>query len=262
MVVSRLAKTKIGVSMLYTLGGRFEAMVEAIPENGVNYVEIVDDGNHALDKKRAVELKEAGASYNVEFTVHAPFAGINIVVQDKIILEATLRRLRESIMNSATLDCKLWVLHPGLMTGISFFHPEEDWVRNLEGVRSLVKYAEDNGVKVVLENIMEPFVLKTVAEFRRFYVDSGLNVGLALDTGHANVTGELDGFLRAFPDKLVHVHAHDNLGKNDQHLGVGYGNIDWKNFAQLVKKNGFDGILMIEAIENIKESVERLKSLF
>ena len=43
---------------------------------------------------------------------------------------------------------------------------------------------------------------------------------------------------------------------------VGYGNIDWKNFAELVKKSGFDGILMIEAIENIKESVQRLKSLF
>ena len=119
-----MAKTKIGVSMLYTLGGPFEAMVKAIPDNGVKYVEIVDDGNHALDKKRAAELKEAGAWYGGAFTIHAPFAGINIVVQDKIILEATLRRLRESIRNSATLDCRLWVLHPGLMTGISFFHPE------------------------------------------------------------------------------------------------------------------------------------------
>lgn len=257
-----MADAKIGVSMLYTLGEPFEAMVKAIPDNGVKYVEIVDDGNHVLDKKRVAELKEAGASCGVEFTVHAPFAGINIVVQDKIISEATFRRLKESITNSAALDCRMWVLHPGLMTGISYFHPEEDWVRNLEGIRSIVKFADDRGVKVGLENIMEPFVLKSVAEFRRFYCDSALNIGLALDTGHANVTGELEGFLRAFPERLVHVHVHDNLGKSDQHLGVGYGNIDWQNFAQLVKKNGFDGILMIEAIEHIKESIQRLKSLF
>jgi sugar phosphate isomerase/epimerase len=257
-----LTDVKIGVSMLYKLGTSFEEMVKAIPENEVKYVEVVDDGYHVLDTKRAAELKDVGASYDVEFAVHAPFAGINIVVQDKIVLNATLRRLRESIVNAAALGCRLWVFHPGLMTGISFFHPEEDWVRNLECVRSLVKFAEDHGVKAGLENMMAPFVLKTVSEFRRFYIDSGLDVGLALDTGHANVTGELDGFLRAFSDKLVHVHVHDNLGKSDQHLGVGYGNIDWGSFAELVKKSGFDGILMIEAVDHIGESVQRLRKLF
>lgn len=260
--VTTLAEMKIGVSMLYTLGQPFEAMVKAIPENDVKYIEVVDDGYHALTKKRAEELKEFGVSHGVEFTVHAPFAGINIVVQDRIILTATLRRLKDSIINSAALECKMWIFHPGLMTGISYFHPEGDWVQNLESVRLLVKFAEDQGVKIGVENIMEPFVLKTVGEFRRFYSDSGLNVGLALDTGHANVTGELEGFLRAFPDKLVHVHVHDNLGKNDQHLGIGYGNINWHSFAELMKMSRFEGVLMIESIEHISESIQRLRSLF
>ena len=256
-----MASMKIGVSMLYKLGEPFEKMVDAIPGNEVKYVEVVDDGCQNLDKKRVAELKDVGASYDVEFTVHAPFGGINIVVQDRVILRATLRRLKESITNAAALGCRLWVFHPGLRTGISSFYPGEDWVRNLECVDLLVHSAEDHGIKAGLENIMEPFVLKTVEDFKRFYSESGLGVGFVLDVGHANVVGELNGFLRAFPSRLVHVHAHDNLGRSDQHLGVGYGNIDWRDFAEVMKKNCFDGIVMVEAVEHIEESVQRLKKL-
>jgi sugar phosphate isomerase/epimerase len=252
---------KIGVSMLYKLSESFEKMVEAIPGTGVNYVEVVDDGYHNLDKKRVAALKDVGASYGVEFTVHAPFGGINIVVQDRVILKATLRRLMESIKNAAALGCNLWVFHPGLRTGISSFYPGEDWIRNSECIRLLVKYAEDHGVKAGLENIMESFVLKTVEDFKLFYYESGLDVGFVLDVGHANVVGELNDFLRAFPDRLAHVHAHDNLGGSDQHLGVGYGNIDWSKFAEALKKNRFDGVVMVEAIEHVEESVTRLKKL-
>ncbi len=86
-------------------------------------------------------------------------------------------------------------------------------------------------------------------------------IGLALDTGHANLNGEVDGFLKAFPDKLVHVHAHDNYGQSDQHLGIGLGNINWKSFAKLFKKTSFDGIVIVESVEHLDESVENLKNL-
>jgi sugar phosphate isomerase/epimerase len=254
---------KIGVSMLYKLAEPFEKMVEAMPETRVKYVEVVDDGYHNLNKKRVAELKNVGASYDVEFTVHSPFGGINIVVQDRVILKATLRRLMESIENAAALGCRLWIFHPGLRTGISsFYPPSEDWVRNSEEISLLVRYAEDHGVKAGLENIMEPFVLKTVEDFRRFYSESGLDVGFVLDVGHANVVGELNNFLRAMPDRLVHVHAHDNFGESDQHLGVGHGNIDWNNFAMAMKNNHFRGIVMVETVgEHVGESVERLRKL-
>jgi sugar phosphate isomerase/epimerase len=63
------------------------------------------------------------------------------------------------------------------------------------------------------------------------------------------------------PDRIVHVHAHDNNGKNDQHLGVGYGNIDWKSFSGLVKKAGFGRLVIIESFEHVQESLEKMKLL-
>ena len=41
------------------------------------------------------------------------------------------------------------------------------------------------GVTPALENVPEPFpfVLKSVSDFRRFYEESGIEVGIALDVG-------------------------------------------------------------------------------
>jgi sugar phosphate isomerase/epimerase len=247
--------------MLYTIGEPFERMVEEIPRTGAKYVEVVDDGAHVLDEKRVLVLKSVGDSYDVEYTVHAPFTGINISLQDKALLNATMKRLKESIVNSAGLDCRLWVFHPGMKAGVSMFYPGMDWTGNLESVRLLSKFASEHGVKTAIENVMEPFVLKSVAEFKRFYSELNEDVGLALDTGHANLSGEVDGFLTELSDKLVHVHAQDNLGKVDQHLGIGYGSINWQSFADLLKKTSFDGIVILESVEHIEESLRKLRQL-
>jgi len=256
-----LANPKIGLSMLYTIGEPFERMLEQIPKTGARYVEVVDDGAHVLDEKRVLALKSVGDSYDVEYTVHAPFTGINICLQDKALLNATMKRLKESIVNSAVLDCRLWVFHPGMKAGVSMFYPGMDWAKNLESVRFLFKFADEHGVKTAIENIMEPFVLRSVAEFKRFYSELNEDVGLTLDTGHANLSGEVNSFLTELSDKLVHVHAQDNLGKEDQHLGIGYGNINWESFANLLKKTSFNGIVILESVEHIEESMQKLKQL-
>jgi sugar phosphate isomerase/epimerase len=116
-------------------------------------------------------------------------------------------------------------------------------------------------VNVAIENMMPPFVLKSVDDFKRFYAEIGIDFGFALDTGHANLSGEVEGFLKTFPSKLVHVHAHDNLGETDQHLGIGYGNIDWESIGKLFRKTGFNGIVIVESVEHIEESIEKLKHL-
>jgi sugar phosphate isomerase/epimerase len=256
-----LATPKIGLSMLYAFGEAFEKMVEEIPKTNTRYIELVDDGPHALDKQRVAALKGVSESYDVDFTVHAPFTGINIVLRDKPLLDATMKRMKESIINSAALDCRLWVFHPGTKTVHSMFDPDAEWARNLESVRLLVKFAEEHGVKGAIENIMEPCVLRSVGEFQRFYGEVDEDVGLVLDTGHANLSGELESYLTELPDKLVHVHAQDNLGERDQHLGIGYGNVNWENFAGLLKKACFDGIVVVESVEHIEESMQKLRQL-
>lgn len=256
-----MAKPEIGLSMLYCLGEPFGKMAEQIPKAKTTCIELVDDGLHALDKKRVAALNRLKQSYDVKYTVHGPFVGINIALPSSPLLSTTLRRMKKSIVNASALDCEMWVFHPGLKTATSMFYPGMDWTRNLDSVRLLFRFAGDHGVEACVENIMEAFVMKNVEEFKRFYTEIGEDIGLALDTGHANVVGQLEGFLTEFSDKTVHVHAHDNHGKSDEHLGVGYGNIDWDMVAKHLKRASFDKIVIVESVEHIEESMRRLERL-
>src|SRR3972149_3457021 len=138
-----------------------------------------------------------------------------------------------------------------------------DWVQNRKTAESLIKIANDYGVKIAIENTPEPypFVMKNVEDFTRFYeVDEPLD--MVLDVGHANINGQIELFLTTFPDRIVHIHAHDNDGKGDQHLGVGYGTGNWKSFASLLKEKSYGKILVIESVEHVEESIHRLRQLF
>jgi sugar phosphate isomerase/epimerase len=260
-LVCSMVKPEIGLSMLYCLGEPFRKMAEQIAKAKTTYIELVDDGLHALDKKRVAALNSIKQSYDTKYTVHAPFVGINIALPSSPLLNATLKRMKKSIVNAGALDCEMWVFHPGLKTATSMFYPGMDWVRNLDSVRLLFRFARDHGVKTCVENIMEAFVMKNVEEFKRFYSEVDEEIGLALDTGHANVVGQLEGFLAEFSDKIVHVHAHDNHGESDEHLGVGYGNIDWNMVAERLRRAFFDKVVIVESVEHIEESMQTLRRL-
>jgi sugar phosphate isomerase/epimerase len=250
--------------MLYCLGESFQKMTERLHRAEIAYIEIVDDGFHTLNKQRVSMLKNVGESCGLKYSVHAPFADINIASPSKPMLKAMLKRLKESISYTSTLNAYMWVFHPGLKTGVSMFYPSMDWLQNLKTTRLLLKIAGDYGVKIAVENVPEPypFLMKSVEHFAKFYEEINEDIGLAFDIGHANLNGQIERFLTVFKDKIVHIHAHDNDGKDDQHLGIGLGNIDWSNVANLLRKISYDKIVIIESVEHIEESKHKLKQLF
>lgn len=259
-----MPQPKIGLSMLYCLGEPFAKMVKKLNAIPTPYVELVDDGYHTLSKRRVTTLNEAAESGNLQFTVHSPFADINIASPSKPLLKASMKRLEQSMAYANALNAKLWVLHPGAKTGISMFYPGADWKQNIQSLKALSKTAEEYGVTVAVENLPEKygFLMKTAEDFQRFYTETGLETGIVLDFGHANLEGQIDGFLQKLPKKIVHIHVSDNHGETDQHLGVGYGKINYPQIAQTLKQIGFSGNIVIESVDHIEETMQRLKQLF
>jgi sugar phosphate isomerase/epimerase len=258
-----MVKAEVGLSMLHRLNEPFKAMAKRLTRVETPYIEIVDDGFHTLDKRRISTLKNISESYNIKFSIHAPFADLNIASPSKPVLKAILKRLEKSIAFANELNAYIWVFHPGLKTSISIFYPEMDWLQNLKTVKILSKIAKDYGVKIAIENVPEPypFLIKSVEDFTRFYREVDGEVGLVLDVGHANINGQIELFLDSFPDKIVHIHAHDNDGKEDQHLGIGYGSVNWINFAEKLRKMAYDKTVIVESVEHVEESVQKLKQL-
>jgi sugar phosphate isomerase/epimerase len=258
-----MSKAKVGVSMLYCLGEPFNRMIKRLGTMNTHYIEILDDGTHELDKKRVGTLKEAAKLYSLEYSVHGPFADINIASPSKAMLDASMKRLKQSMAYANALDAKLWVFHPGAKTGIGQFYPNGDWKQNIKSIQELSKTAEEYGLNIALENLPAKyyFFMSKAEDFTRFYRETNLPVGIVMDLGHANLEGQIEPFFNMLADKITHIHASDNDGVEDQHLGVGQGKIDYAWFAETINKMSYDKSIIIESITNITQSIQKLTKL-
>jgi len=253
---------KIGLSSLFLINRSFKELAECIVNSGVRNWEIVDEGNLKLDKRRVGLLREIGNSYDVGYSVHAPFADMNIASFDDGIRGLMMRKVQASLANAHELGASLFVLHPGLWGGIRFAF--EDRIRHygLESIRAMVRQAEELGLTLALENMPSPlhFMLETPEDFKRLFgeVDSRI-LGITFDVGHANTQGSVEEFVDKFMDRIVHVHAHDNDGSYDAHLSIGDGNIDWPQIMKRLVEGKFNGTVVLETIENPTSDLDKLK---
>jgi len=259
-----MAKPEIGYSMLYGLNEPFPSLLKRLTQVDIKHVELVDEGLHVLNKRRAKKLNEIAKTRNLDFVVHAPWAGINIATPSPDLRRAVLKRLTKSIIIAGQLGCRLWLFHPGSRTGLSHIYPGKDWQLNLESVRVLLNVAKREGVNVAIENTPEPFpsLMKSVDDFHRFYEDLDDDIGMVLDVAHANLNNQIQDFIKQFSKKIVHMHVSDNNGDRDLHLGIGHGNIEWKTVAKAVKAANYGNLIMIESTDHIKESLHFLRELF
>lgn len=94
----------------------------------------------------------------------------------------------------------------------------------------VVRGAEDKGITLVIENILD-----VDPDSRRAMVDSfGSDaIALSIDTGHAHLARRMSGappvdyFVRNAGDQLAHVHLQDLDGHADRHWAPGEGEIHW-----------------------------------
>lgn len=254
---------KLGVSSLFLINKTFEALPKAIERSGVKNWEIVDEDALSLDAEKVKTLNELKSSFDLEYTVHAPFADTNIASFNQDILHLVLKRLENSLQNAHLLKAKKWIFHPGTHTGLSQLHPGEDVWINLQSIRYLSRKAENLGVEIAIENMpsQSPCLFQKVAELEQFYQElENSKVGLAFDIGHANTVGQVDEFIVKFMEKIVHIHVSDNNGAFDAHIPIGKGTINWKSLTETLTK--FNGFIIVETLENPIDDLKRLAKIY
>jgi sugar phosphate isomerase/epimerase len=74
----------------------------------------------------------------------------------------------------------------------------------------------------------------------------GVDVGVCLDYGHANLMGDVGEAIEALSGHLWTTHVHDNGGRRDDHLVPFAGAINWDAAMMTTQKIGYDGVLMLE----------------
>ncbi|WP_397383348.1 sugar phosphate isomerase/epimerase family protein [Prosthecobacter sp.] len=150
---------------------------------------------------------------------------------------------------------------------------DENWPRFLKIWQPIIKYAEDHGVKIGIENCPMSFtrdewpagknLMTTPAIWRRAFNDiDSSSFGLNYDPSHF-ILQDMDPLspLAEFKSKLFHVHAKDvkinraalnEIGRFDFPLQwhqpriPGYGDINWAAFMAELMRIGYNGPLCIE----------------
>ena len=144
------------------------------------------------------------------------------------------------------------------------FVPKETVLKKLELLEEMNDHAAANGVVLSIENLSE-----TSEDFSIVF-ERLPGVGLTLDIGHGELMrGENTayGFMHDFPDRIKHVHAHDNRGGNlprdDLHLPIGEGIIDYSSILAGLRETGYDQTITLEIkpsfmVEGKREIEKRL----
>lgn len=150
---------------------------------------------------------------------------------------------------------------------------DDNWPSFLKVWRPLIKFAEDNGVRIGIENCPMRFtmdewpggknLMTTPVIWRRAFADIGSkSLGLNYDPSHF-VLQHMDPAspLEEFQDRLFHLHAKDVKIRRDRinEVGIfahplewhqpripGYGEMDWGKFMSALMETTYRGPVCIE----------------
>jgi sugar phosphate isomerase/epimerase len=212
-----------------TLGGtaRSPNDVIALHKLGLKFAEITiadpTDFRSLLDKYRA-SSGETGLFY----LCHGPREGDP---NDLHALETVyFPKLLQVLSVMPELEMRLLTLHLWMDPR---FVTVETIAYKIGFLQKLTERASGNGIGVCLENLSEnsSHLAEVLAAV------PALN--LTLDLGHAELLTKVNtslGFLENCPERIKHIHLHDNRGGNspddDLHLPVGQGEIDFHKIFQ------------------------------
>jgi len=240
--------TKTGYSTLCIQSQPFERIEAYLSRYPNSVCEILNDGLHHLNTGRVQTLKRIRPSYGLEYAMHLPFILINYAATNPSLRRAVQRIILTALDHAAELECTHAIIHSGQNDGLSSFSPELARRHFLEFLEKVGRTAVDHGVQMCIENnASTSYIIHTASEMARFFEEeASQHFRIALDIGHASIHQELDEYIRRFQGKINHVHLHDNLGKQDEHLPLDQGNIDWRRAVGQLLNNGFEGFLVIE----------------
>ena len=241
------------------LGGtaRTPGDVESLHELGLGFAEIP-----ITDPELFSSLKDAyrklRSELGVYYLCHGPREGDP---NDTESLEKTyFPKLIRIIPLMRELEMRLLTLH--LWVDPRFVSPEVVSLK-IDLLKEFTGIANESGIVVCLENLSE----NATHMAGPFEAVGDLN--LTLDLGHAQLLSEVNtshGFMEQYPERIRHIHLHDNLGGNspvdELHLPVGQGTIDFKRIFQGLNAIGYQGTVTLELDPHqIKGCLDLVKEL-
>jgi sugar phosphate isomerase/epimerase len=234
------------------------------------------------DARVAAQLAEWLSDLSLSFhSMHAPIVdairggkwigSYSIAAGDETRRKAAVAQIAATLKVAATAPFKYLVVHLGIPDGQAAPFNDNQPDAAARSVEEIVALAGDAGVRVALE--VMPNALSSAAAICHLIEEQfeGLDVGICLDYGHANLMGDLGDAIETVSGHLWTTHVHDNDGRTDDHRVPFAGRIDWDAAIMETQKIGYDDVLMfevadtgdpIEVLKRTAKARERLEHMF
>jgi len=230
---------------------------------GVTHIDVA-----GFTRSRAEEVQGLCARHKVALSALGYYP--NLLDPDPAVAQAALKQLKK-VIRAASL---LGVHTVNTFVGRDWTKSVDDnWPRFLKTWRPLVRFAEDHGIRIGIENCPMLFtrdewpggknLMTTPAIWRRAFSDiPSKNFGLNYDPSHF-VLQQMDpeSPLREFQEKIFHCHAKDVKLRRHRinDVGIfahpaewhqpripGYGEMNWARFMGVLTETSYRGPVCIE----------------
>lgn len=238
--------------------------VEMSLDLGMVYPEVFNDNFY---KSAAGLQRELGFSC----TVHLPFMWLDCASLNETIRQASVESVRRAYELADPLRVDAWILHLWGSTTIQISELMQESVRRRMFLGAVLEQAEKsleqikefiNPFNLCVETLEAPdfdFIIPSLQKY---------NVQICLDVGHLawQGGGELSFLDRNF-EQIREIHLHDarveEFGgerKIIDHLALGRGQIDYRNFMQKLADFGYKEFVILEnnSQNDLEQSIARI----
>ncbi len=196
-------------------------------------------------------------------TCHGDFFDVLVFSEDKSIRDIADMRIRQSIDAAKNIGAEAVVFHTNYEPMLTADFYVNNWINKNEEYWSGI-LEEFKDINIYIENMFDrsPELLCRLSERLKKYA----NYGVCFDYAHAVCFGKeekISVWSSSLAPYVKHMHINDNDLKNDLHLSVGMGSIDWEEFAEYYGKYFGNSTVLIEVsgIEKQRRSVEYLEGI-
>lgn len=177
-------------------------------------------------------------------TLHGAFLDVTVHSDDPLVYNASLQRVRQSMDIAKQLGIRGVVFHTNFIPNFRVAYYQKNWLeRNEKFWRQMLKEYPD--LCIFMENMFdeEPDLLAALAERMK----DETRFGVCFDYAHACVFGhDIDDWVNRLAPYTQHMHINDNDLKDDLHMIVGDGQIDWDYFTKVLREKGIETSVLLE----------------
>lgn len=238
---------------------------------GFDYIELTIDAPEAtplkLNKGKKLILQEL-ERWKLFIMGHLP-TFLSTADLYESIRKASLQEIMEALEAGKELGIEKFVFHPGRVGGMGRYLRGVARSCFLDVLSEVMEKSRSLKVTICIENMFpEINAFIEAKEFKEIF-ETYPDIKLALDVAHAGIgtkNNRTSDFIKLYGERIGHLHFSDNFGREDNHLPLGCGTINFSRIIKELKKSTYDETLTLEVFSRDKEylgmSLNKIKQLW